>query len=354
MDRATMRDKQVLRVMGPLGTIPGGRSIRVLALIHPREQQVGHWSGSSSRLHVTRLVMEGEALKQRLAQSLCSTRPEVIAVTSKAGLDYLDLLDEVCVGMPDLATVPRVFRCQNTALNRRLAGRASDRVLCKSESGWFRLACDPRWAMVLVQTLDDVALMRTLLAPTRVAACPYGYDPDLFNPDLAELPRTIDVGCYMTVNGKPGRARLLDEAARVCDSHGYSFRCQSGIYGRAYADLIRSTKIHLHWAVDGEVPYRLYESTVLGTVFLTNPLHCGVDMLFRVEEEYVTYRNDLSDLARRLAELLDAPEYRRAVGECGQRRARGYAWPCVADAFVAPALDDLLSTCESPPRGSPA
>jgi hypothetical protein len=286
--------------------------------------------------------MEGQNLETRLIQAIREHVPEVIAVTSKSCLEYLDLLEKLAAEMPGISAILRLFRCQNTVLHQQLGEQAFDLERCERESGWFRLARDPRWSLVLVQTLDDVEIIRHHLRPIPVAACPYGYDPVLFNPDLPPLERSIDVGCYMNIKGIPERARLVEAAGIICQRHAFTFRFEQGVYGEAYARLIRSTKVHLHWAEHAEVPYRMYETAVFGTVFLSNPLQCGVEQLFTLEREYLTYQADLSDLETRLVELLKNPAYCESIGKRGQARARQYAWPAVAETYVVPALAGLL------------
>jgi hypothetical protein len=285
--------------------------------------------------------MAGDDLKVRLVRAYTEHQPEFIAVTSKSALEYLDFLDSL--SLPGLTSTPHVFRCQNTVLHHRFGPRANDIDFCRQISRWFRIACDPRWSLILVQTLDDIDLIRQHLAPTRIEACPYGYDPAVFDADLPTLERTVDVGCYMNLKNMAGRIRLVAAARAICERHGYTFRFESGFYWHAYARLIRSTRIHLHWAEHGEVPYRLYETTVFGTVFVTNPLFCGVERLFTPGQDYLTIQPDLSDLESVLLALLENTSYQRSIGLTGQERARAYTWPHIADAYVAPALRDLLT-----------
>ena len=316
--------------------------LRVLALIHPIENYVGHWACSSPSLSIRRLVMEGPDLETRLILAVREHSPDVIAVTSKSCLEYLHLLEKITADLPGISAIPRVFRCQNTVLHQQLGEQAFNLERCEQASGWFRLARDPRWALVLVQTLDDVEIIRYHLRPIPVATCPYGYDPALFNPDLPPLERTINVGCYMNIKGIPERARLVEATEKICRRLGFSFRFEQGVYGEAYVHLIRSTKVHLHWAEYAEVPYRMYETAVFGTVFLSNPLQCGVEQLFNLGEEYLTYKTDLSDLETKLVALLENPAYCESIGRRAQVRARQYSWPAIAEAYVAPALAGLL------------
>jgi hypothetical protein len=317
--------------------------LRLLALIHPLEEHVGHWAASSLSLHIQRILMEDPDLETRILQAVAEFQPQAIALTSKSAPQYLDILDALAGRATQLRALPRIFRCQNTMLRQRFGPQADDKDLCRAESGWFRIACDPRWSLVLVQTLDDVALIRRHLAPTAVAACPYGYDPVLFDPDLPEQERPIDVGCYMNLKDIPGRKALVEAARRVCKQHGFTFHFASGTYGEAYVELIRATKILLHWSEHGEIPYRMYEATALGALFLSNRLGCGVEQLFTLGEEYMIYQEDLSDLEGILLALLQAPERRKAIAAAGQARAQRCTWPHIAERYVVPTLRRLLA-----------
>jgi glycosyltransferase involved in cell wall biosynthesis len=207
---------------------------------------------------------------------------------------------------------------------------------------WFRLACDPRWSWIFVQTLNDVDIVGTHLSPVLVSACPYGYDTAVFNPELPELDRDVDVGCYMNLRGDRGRQDLVTRAEAICRSNGWTFDFVEGVYWHDYARQIRRSKIVLHRSIYREVPFRMYETTVFGTVFVTDPLEAQVDELFEENREYMTYNRDLSNLEDVLARLLTDNSLRQSIGENGRLRARQYTWPSVADKYVAPALETLL------------
>jgi len=197
--------------------------IRVLALIYPIEQHVGHWASSSPSIDLVRIIMEGDDLPARLLQAIRQHRPQAIAVIGKRVAEYLDLLDRLSEVEPQLRRVPRVYRCQNTALAHRvtdIAGK-SDKPRLAALSPWFARACDPRFSLVLVQTWDDVELISRALAPTCVAACPYGYDASIFDPSLPDLPKTTDVGCYLNLKHDARRIRLVETAREICHRRGW-------------------------------------------------------------------------------------------------------------------------------------
>jgi hypothetical protein len=196
--------------------------------------------------------------------------------------------------------------------------------------------------LVLVQTLDDVDLIRQALVPTRVAACPYGYDPAIFDPRAPDLPRTTDVGCYLNLRDNPQRIGLVETASRICRRRGWTFGFVEGKYWHDYAAQIRTTKICLHRSVYREVPYRMYETMALGALFLTDPLQYSVDRLFRRGTDYVTYTPDLSDLEDILHQLLsDRPRW-ESIRTAGRQQVRQYTWTEIAETYVAPALRDLI------------
>jgi len=317
--------------------------IRVLALIYPIERHVGHWACSSRRLDIRRVIMFGPKSRRDILRHVDTFRPEVIAVCGKAATEYLDLLDAMTAESPGLARIPRVFRMQNSSLVQQSDHVGSSKALCRELSFWFRLACDPRWSWVFVQTLNDVDVVRRHLDPVPVSACPYGYDTAVFDPDLPELERTIDVGCYMNLRDSAERKNLVARAEEICRRRGWSFRFVEGVYWHDYARQIRESKIALHHSIHREVPFRIYETTVFGTVFVTDPLEAKVEELFEEGKEYLTFRRDLSDLEDVLESVLLDPARRRMLAQNGSRRACQHTWSEVADTYVAPALASLLS-----------
>ena len=317
-------------------------TIRVLALIYPIEKHVGHWACSSSLLTIKRIIMSGENLEEQVVDEIREFKPEVIAVCGKAAIAYLDLLDDLTEQLPDIAEIPRVFKMQNSSLLLQSPETMTSKKLCRDLSLWFKLACDPRWSWIFVQTLNDVSLIRRHLAPVPVSACPYGYDPAVFNPDLPELKRIVDVGIYMNLRDDPGRKELVARTQEICQRRGWSFDFVEGVYWHAYAKQIRNSKIALHRSIHSEVPFRIYETTVFGTVFVTDPLKAHIEDLFVEDLEYLTYQRDFSNLETVLEKLLIHRDFRQNIGKNGQQRARQYAWPMIADKYIAPVLEKLL------------
>jgi hypothetical protein len=329
--------------MRPEPTEPNEPMLRVLALIYPIERHVGHWACSSRRIEVERLVMDGPDLEDRLCEAARRIQPDAVAIIGKRVSEYHDLLDAASRRCAELRGVPRIYRCQNTVLAARASrlGPEPDRAALAALDAWFARACDRRFSLVLVQTLDDVELIGRALSPVAVAACPFGYDPAVFDPEAPELPRPTDVGCYLNLRDDARRARLVEVAGQICARRGWSFRFVSGRYWHDYAQQIRTTKICLHLSDQGEVPYRMYETTALGALFLSDPLRCRVETLFERGEEYMTFQPDLSDLEEVLASVLLDPARWDRVRAAGRARARSYTWPEIADRYVAPALARL-------------
>ena len=311
---------------------------RVLALIYPIEEHVGHWACSGELLEIRRIIMSTPDARNQIVYEIENFKPEVIAVCGKAAIEYLDMLDNLALEIPSISKIPRVFRMQNSSLLLQSEKTEYSKQLCLDLSLWFRLASDPRWSWIFVQTLDDVEIVRKHLAPVPVSACPYGYDTAVFDPNLPELDRETDVGCYMNLRGDSGRLELVTRAEEICRRRGWTFRFTEGVYWHDYARQIRSSKIALHKSIHSEVPFRMYETTVFGTVFLTDPLKAHVEELFEENYEYMTYKQDFSNLEDVLEKLLTNESLRLAIGENGRERARQYTWQAVADRYVAPAL----------------
>ena len=327
--------------------MPENHQLRVLALIYPIERHVGHWACSSQLIQVRRVIMDGDDLTSVVAAQVREFQPDAIAIIGKRVGEYHDLLDRLSRDLPLVKQLPRIYRCQNTALAHRVAGRTADRDELARLDHWFAFASDPRFSLILVQTLDDVPIIQHALDPKRVVACPYGYDPTIFHPDLPNRERTTDVGCYMTLRNDPRRIQLVKTAQRICDRRGWSFQFVTDKYWHDYADLIRATKVCLHRSDQGEVPYRIYETTCLGSVFLTDPLRYHIETLFELGDEYLTYNPDLSNLESVLVSVLEDSARWQALSRKGRERARYYSWPCIADRYVAPALRELLPSQRS-------
>jgi hypothetical protein len=315
---------------------------RVLALVPPREEFVGHWACSSASIAVERLPAVTDRLDERLEAAFDAFRPEAIAVLGKNGPAVHDWLDSFSA-RHRLARVPRVFRCQNTALDRRLPPRADLSLADLARfSGWFAAAVDARSDLVLLQTSTDLPIARRFLGD-RVFPCPYGFDPRVFSPAPADVERDVDVGCYLSLKGDPRRIALVETASGICARHGWRFAFVTGRYGPAYAAEIRRTKVCLHVSEWQEVPFRLYETTASGSVFVTDPLQCGVEALYTAGQEYLTYAS-LGELEGVLESVLCEPARLEAIRLAGQARARRHTWPSVAEEYVVPALAHLLGS----------
>jgi hypothetical protein len=318
--------------------------MRVLALVPAIERHVGHWAASSPSIDLRRVIIEENDAKDQTLEAVLEHRPHVLAVLGKRAREYLDLLDDLTARLPFLADVPRVYKCQNTHLTSRIGGRRPTKNLLCELSQWVRSASDPRIDLVMVQSLDDVGILVDALAPTKTIYCPFGYDEAVFSPQLPELPRTTDVGCFFNLRNEPARESLVAGAREICQSRGWAFRFEQGVYWHGYAHNIRTTKICLHRSVFHEIPYRMVETMVLGSLFLTDPLEYGVETLFSRGDEYLEYSRDMTDLERILQDLLENDNRRLGIAEAGRRRAIQYSWPLVAEKYVAPALRELVTT----------
>ena len=324
----------------PMPTCP---PIRVLALIPPIERHVGHWACSSPSISLTRVIMEGGDTGASVLQTARQRRPQAIAIVGKHSAEYLDLIDELAKEERGLRHLPRIYRCQNTVLAHRAPSpkeRTRDRLAALDP--WFARGSDPRFSLILVQTLDDVDLIQGALPHARVVACPYGYDTAVFDPSLPELERTVDVGCYFNLKDDPRRIRLVDTARGICERRGWTFCFRAGRYWQEYAEQIRATKVCLHYSLRQEVPYRMYEATSLGALFLTDSLRYGVDSLFTLGREYLTFQPDFGDLETVLDSILADPARWNSIRRNGRRRAEQYTWPRIAEQYVVPPLRGII------------
>ena len=317
--------------------------IRVLALIPPIERHVGHWACSSPSIALVRIVMEGDNVASVLLEAARQQRPQVLAIIGKQPSEYLNLLDDLAEEEPLLRGLPRIYRCQNTVLAHRApTSEFWTKQNLAALDPWFARGCDPRFSLLLVQTLDDVELVQHALPQVRVAACPYGYDTAVFDPSLPELERVTDVGCYFNLKDDPQRILLVRKAEEICHRRGWNYRFAAGNYWHEYAHQIRTTKVCLHHSLRQEVPYRLYETTSLGAVFVTDPLRYSIDRLFTLGSEYLTFNPDFSDLEMVLERLLLMPDCWNSIRRKGKRRAEQYTWSRIAEQYVLPPLRELV------------
>jgi hypothetical protein len=326
------------------------KRLRVLAMIPQIEQRIGHFASSSASMDVARVVLGDPPDVDDILAKYREARPHVIGIIGKHTRSYLDILDSLAVGCPSLALTPRVYRCQNT----NLSGSVADDVPLEeiiARSHWVKEASDPRFGLVLAQTLTDVGILARVLAPALVYPCPYGFDPGLFNPEFPEIERPVDIGCYFTVAGashgwktvrRDRRQELLRAVCHIAERRGWNLQVTEGRYWDDYVALIRRTKVCLHRSFCGDIPFRLHETTALGSVFATDPLRFGIERLYAAGSEYLEYRDDLSNLEAMLASVLDHPDTWRRISEAGRRRARHYSWPRIADDYVYPAVCEVL------------
>jgi hypothetical protein len=322
------------------------KKYRILVLVYPIEKYVGHWACSSESIELARIIMEGEDIKHRIKTKILELKPHAIAIIGKKVAEYHSLLDQVLKNIPEFKNIPRIYRCQNTVLARRIGASKPSKETLSELDHWFKFATHPKFSLVLVQTLTDVDLISEALDPTMVAACPYGYDKTIFDPDLSELERSIDVGCYFNLRNDDRRKKLVEKASKICKKNNWTFKFELGKYWHDYANLIRRSKICLHHSDQQEVPFRIYETTCFGTVFVTDPLTCKIETLFEKDKEYLTYQPDFSNLELVLGNALNDKEKWLTISKAGKKKARNYSWDKVAETYVVPALEKLLKTRE--------
>ena len=315
---------------------------KITALIYPIERHVGHWACSSASIDLDRIVMEGDQLESHVEGRLLDTMPHAIAIIGKQVNEYNDLLDRITRKHPSLAGIPRIYRCQNTVLHDRAKGRPRTKAYLSTLDHWYKNATDPRFDLILVQTLTDVELMAETLAPTLVAPCPYGYDTEIFHGQCDELERKTDVGCYFNLRNDNRRATLVEKAEQICRKHDWSFNFTCGHYWHDYARLIRTTKVCLHHTDKNEIPFRIYETSCFGTVFISDHMGCHIEKLFEKDVEYLTYKDDFSDLENVLTSVLDDTPRWKAISQAARKRASSYTWSHIAEEYVVPALKTLL------------
>jgi hypothetical protein len=150
------------------------------------------------------------------------------------------------------------------------------------------------------------------------------------------------VGCYLNLKQDARRIRLVEAAREICARRGWTFRFVTGQYWHDHAALIRTTKVCLHHSLFQEIPYRMYETMALGSLFLSDPLRYSVERFFDLGTEYLTFAPDLADLEPVLEDVLTNAERWSSIRLRGKARASKHTWIEVAEEYVAPALRELV------------
>ena len=193
---------------------------------------------------------------------------------------------------------------------------------CYGVEGHTRWARQHRLDLVLVRGRDDVAAVRRLMPTCRVEWLPFGIDPGIFR-DYGE-PTRYDVGIFghlghpypvreraREVLRRQGGLRVLDATLGGCEHPEAT--------GAGYARLINSCRVAVATCgVHRYVFMKYYEVPACGVALVANrPAH-GFGRLFVPGMHLEVFRDDCSDLAGLLGELLADDARRERLARAGR------------------------------------
>ncbi len=136
---------------------------------------------------------------------------------------------------------------------------------------------------------------------------------------LVELPRIYDVGFVGNValahrgTGRARRLKLLQERFRTNDlNRSYTPEEVAQVYSQS--------RIVFNTSIAGDVTMRLFEGAACGALVLTDSIANGLEELFKIGQEVVTYSDD-ADLMEKVEYYLSHEQERQAIAVAGHCRA---------------------------------
>lgn len=123
------------------------------------------------------------------------------------------------------------------------------------------------------------------------------------------------VGNLIREHQTSGRGRRLEALSKSFKTNDFSQSFTPAEVGKIYSQ----SKIVFNNSISGDVTMRLFEGTACGALMLTNETQNGIDELFNVGEEVVTFSDD-KDLFDKVKFYLEHPEQRQQIAQAGQKR----------------------------------
>jgi hypothetical protein len=133
-----------------------------------------------------------------------------------------------------------------------------------------------------------------------------------------DLPRIYDVGFVGNIErshrktARPRRLKLIAERFRINDFYR-SYTPEE--VGQVYSQ----SRIVFNTSIAGDVTMRVFEGAACGALVLTDSVDNGLDELFNIGSEIVTYSDD-TDLLDKVAHYLAHNEERDRIARVGQQR----------------------------------
>ena len=200
----------------------------------------------------------------------------------------------------------------------------------------------PHVDLMLADPVGADAMRRMGLANV-AELTPWSFDPAKHQRDFDQEP-LYDVSFVGSLNDviHVERNRWLH---RVLQLPGrYTVRVGTGVFGEAYGEFLRRSRIGFNYSFTGDVNMRCFEVPASGSLLFVERTNREAAKWFRDREECVFYGDD--DFEELVAHYLDNEGERRAVAEAGWRRVLDYA----PDARVPSLVEQLEALASAPPR----
>jgi hypothetical protein len=185
--------------------------------------------------------------------------------------------------------------------------------------GGWRLEAARFFDYVFVAQRDYVAGYRQALGHDRVFWLPLAAAADVHR--RHDVERVYDVGFV----GNQALAHRGTARARRLALVSQRFRTNdvTRSYTPAEVGLVYSqSRIVFNTSLSGDVNMRVFEGTAGGAMLLTDAVENGLDELFSIGKELVTYRDD-QDLLQKIEYYLSHDEERKAIAVAGEARTMG-------------------------------
>ncbi len=182
--------------------------------------------------------------------------------------------------------------------------------------GQWRKTVGTFFDAVFIAQRDYVAAFKQASGHDQVFWVPLAAAPDVHRRhDLMPAYEVGFVGNIAIAHRSTGRARRLKLLAS-------RFRCND--FYRSYTPeevgcVYSQSRIVFNTSIAGDVTMRIFEGTASGALVLTDSVANGLDELFRIGEELVTYQDD-GDLLDKVAYYLAHQDEREKIAAAGQRR----------------------------------
>ncbi|MDW8065789.1 MAG: glycosyltransferase [Anaerolineae bacterium] len=239
----------------------------------------------------------------------CSQRP---------GYDTTVPLDEIITALPErpdlylwIDPAGRYFPLGIERLSIPTAGYLIDVHL-----GRWREQAARFFDAVFVAQKDYVERFRRVVGHGQVYWLPLAAAPDVHYDH--QLPRIYEVGFVGNLSRahrKTPRARRLRRIAERFRTNDFYRTYLPEEVGRIYSQ----SRIVFNCSIAGDVTMRVFEGTACGALVLTDVVANGLEELFAVGREIVTYRDD-EDLMEKIAYYLAHEEECEAIARAGQQR----------------------------------